>query len=101
MLRLKDSNGVELFMNDDRCGLCSSIKYQFGGDKCETYTIIQGCFGDTSCSGTTYIEKVLPGVGPGRSLSSEAFDYGAEVESHRKKKLQADIAHITPVVKAA
>jgi len=54
-LRLTDGSGNELAENDDRCGLCSSITFRFGGDSCQEYAVNQGCYGDEACSGTVQI----------------------------------------------
>lgn len=67
-LRLLGPNGQELDSNDDRCGLCSSIRYEFGGTGCATYSLVQGCHGDESCNGEVKITIVNEGPGSGRTL---------------------------------
>ena len=56
-LRLVDAAGNELASNDDNCGLCSRLSYEFTGTSCEPYFVNQGCYGDSTCSGTTRITR--------------------------------------------
>jgi hypothetical protein len=46
------TNTVKIASNDDFCGRCSGISFLATGTTCQKYTIRQGCFGSTSCSGT-------------------------------------------------
>jgi hypothetical protein len=59
--------GTELANNDDGCGFCSELTYEFQGSTCDTYSLHQGCFGDSQCSGQTWIveaEQSESGDGP-------------------------------------
>lgn len=59
-LRLVDSTGKELYLNDDACGLCSEIIYS-KIETCGFYTVKQGCYSSSSCSGNVVISfKILP-----------------------------------------
>jgi len=53
-LRLTDGSGNELASNDDNCGLCSGVTYEFTAP-CQEYILNQGCFEDGTCGGTTAI----------------------------------------------
>lgn len=53
-LRLTDGSGNELASNDDNCGLCSGVTYEFTAS-CQEYILNQGCFEDGTCGGTTAI----------------------------------------------
>eukprot|EP01036_Dinobryon_divergens_P025135 gene25136-33654_t len=44
-------NGIQVASNDDSCSLCSVIDYLTVSSTCQTYTLQQGCFGSSQCSG--------------------------------------------------
>lgn len=49
-LRLYDAENRQIAFNDDRCGFFSRIKHTFTGP-CQRYSLHQGCFRETNCSG--------------------------------------------------
>ena len=56
-LRLYDGAGFSVISNDDMggvCGLCSSFFYTFT-QPCQYYTLHEGCYSSSSCSGTVHI----------------------------------------------
>ena len=58
-LRLFDATGSFLTSNDDMggvCGLCSSFSYTFE-QPCQYYSLHEGCYGSSSCSGTVHISS--------------------------------------------
>lgn len=51
-IRLVKENGVEVASNDDSCGACSSLKYYIPFyEPCQTYSLREGCYDSSSCSG--------------------------------------------------
>ena len=59
VLRLYSDSNIEVAQNDDYCGpeycggSCSQISYTIPPTQpCQTYYIVEGCFGESACSGT-------------------------------------------------
>ena len=44
-------NGMQVASNDDSCSYCSVIDYRTVSATCQTYTLQQGCYGSSQCSG--------------------------------------------------
>jgi hypothetical protein len=55
-LKLHDAAGTEVAHNDDRCGYCSALDYEYQGTVCAPYNLMQGCF-EGSCGGVTKITR--------------------------------------------
>jgi hypothetical protein len=45
------SDGAEVAFNDQSCGSCSAITYYIASDTCHTYTLEQGCYANSLCTG--------------------------------------------------
>ena len=56
------SSGEQVAANDDYCYYCSVIDYSIVSGTCQTYTLQQGCFGNTQCSGSFTITLAAVGV---------------------------------------
>jgi hypothetical protein len=54
-IRLHDERGVEVAVNNDKCGFCSSLSYAPLGPGCREYALVQGCHLNTNCSGNTVV----------------------------------------------
>ncbi len=55
-LQVYDSTDTQMIAsNDDFCGRCSAVSFRALSKACQKYTIRQGCFGSTSCSGTVAV----------------------------------------------
>ena len=52
LLRVVNVYGGQIAVNDDYCGVCSSLKFQAPASGCQEYTIRQGCHSYNACSGT-------------------------------------------------
>jgi len=52
LLRVMNVYGAQVAVNDDFCGVCSSLKFQAPASGCQEYTIRQGCHSYNACSGT-------------------------------------------------
>ena len=52
LLRVMNAFGGQIAVNDDYCGVCSSLKFQAPASGCKEYTIRQGCHSYNACSGT-------------------------------------------------
>lgn len=50
------ANGTQLAANDDSCGFGSLLTYTI--TQCGTYSVHQGCFANTACTGTTIVSGV-------------------------------------------
>ena len=70
-IRLNNPAGQEMAFNDDSCGLCSSLVYKKLTKGCGNFTLLQGCYGDTSCSGQMeyFIVTNTPTISPTPSPS--------------------------------
>ena len=56
-LRLRQENGVDVAVNDDGCGYCSYLEYEFPlGSGCQSYELHQGCYGEAECEGRVLID---------------------------------------------
>ena len=56
-LRLRQENGIDVAVNDDGCGYCSYLEYEFPlGSGCQSYELHQGCYGEAECEGTVLID---------------------------------------------
>jgi len=87
-LRLFDATGSFLTSNDDMggvCGACSSLSYTFG-QPCQYYSLREGCFGSSSCSGTVHISSnvaITIGIAyHSNSVPSSLNSYTALKQSH-------------------
>lgn len=56
------SNGIEVAYNDNSCSFCSVINYRIVSNTCQIYTLQQGCYRDTQCSGNFTITLVSSGA---------------------------------------
>ncbi|KAJ1429394.1 hypothetical protein B484DRAFT_60668 [Ochromonadaceae sp. CCMP2298] len=58
-LKLYTSSAILLAGNDDTCGVCAQIEYDFTLS-CQTYELREGCYSTGACSGTTvYYTKTV------------------------------------------
>ena len=62
------SNGVVVAFNDDSCRYCSIINYRIISDTCQTYTLQQGCFSNSECSGNFTISLIMQTAGDDKSF---------------------------------
>jgi len=64
-IRLLDSANSQIASQDDGCGsYCSSLSGQITGGGCATFTLVEGCYGSSSCSGSFVISGALPSTTP-------------------------------------
>jgi hypothetical protein len=115
-LRLYDWAGTEVASNDDTCGLCSSLRYEYydwwayyndkyygggSGEGCHYFTLRQGCFGDGSCGGRPLMEvDCYHDAGTGSCGSSPALlsslsgssDSSVEVVSTTRRYFDRDMS---------
>ena len=77
-LRLYSDSNIEVAQNDDYCGpeycggSCSQISYIIPPSQpCQTYYLVEGCFGESACSGTIAV-SVTPKTS--ESTISQALD---------------------------
>ena len=59
-LRLYNSYGSIVASNDQSYGGCAHLEYTAGGDSCADYTISEGCWFSSSCSGTVGVYITPP-----------------------------------------
>lgn len=62
-LRLYDAENNEVALNDDYCGLCSTLEHEFFLP-CQEYNLHQGCWGSGSCGGQVSVEVIVEGPTP-------------------------------------
>ena len=68
VMRIVDSNGVELALNDDYCGKCSQVSYT-SSSGCTNVRLRFGCSGISSCSGLVEVDE----AGPAPSMEEVCF----------------------------
>eukprot|EP00597_Dinobryon_sp_UTEXLB2267_P015099 CAMPEP_0170119432 /NCGR_PEP_ID=MMETSP0020_2-20130122/14390_1 /TAXON_ID=98059 /ORGANISM="Dinobryon sp., Strain UTEXLB2267" /LENGTH=871 /DNA_ID=CAMNT_0010348797 /DNA_START=71 /DNA_END=2686 /DNA_ORIENTATION=- len=57
-IRLLNSTDDVVATNDNSCGTCSAITLTIQGSVCQTFTLVQGCKGNTACVGAFTITNV-------------------------------------------
>jgi len=58
LIRLLNSTDNEVATNDNSCGSCSAITLAIKGSVCQTFTLVQGCKGNSACVGAFIITNV-------------------------------------------
>eukprot|EP01031_Cornospumella_fuschlensis_P039669 gene39669-48297_t len=58
ILLVDTTDGRTVFKNDDYCVYCSGGSYIVDGHSCRTFSLRQGCYGDSSCGGQANLDRI-------------------------------------------